>query len=193
MGKSQAGGQSQARFARVREKQREDHYKKAASIIKDNFCGKNFQGLALGGPNVTVSDFKDFLPTGLRGDIVTVERVDHAGSRDALVTLAQKAEDAFSEEGRTRERGLVEEFKERLRDDSEVAYGDDEVETALEYGAVDTLLISADLATHFIEEWTEKVERQGGEVTVVSTKHEEGHQLDTVFGGVAALLRFDIN
>ena len=193
MGKSQAGGQSQARFARVREKQREDHYKKVTNIIKDNFTGENFQGLALGGPNVTISDFKDFLPTSLKEDIVTVERVDHAGSKDALVTLAQKAENAFSEEERTRERALVEGFKKRLRDGSEAAYGIDEVETALEYGAVDNLLISADFATHFIEEWAEKVERQGGDVTVVSTKHEEGHQLDTVFGGIAALLRFDIN
>jgi len=193
MGKSQAGGQSQARFARLRQEQRENHYKKAAKIIIDNFEGEDFQGLALGGPNVTINDFIEYLPTRLQDAIVTVERVDHAGSREALVTLAQSAESAFAEEERARERELVEQFKKRLSGDSAVAYGQQEVDTALDYGAVDTLLISADFATHFIEEMTERVEQQGGDVVVVSTQHEEGYQLDSVFNGLAALLRFEIN
>lgn len=194
MGKSKAGGQSAKRFERLRQEQAENHYKKAARIATENFdpTDEDFQGIALAGPNVSITDFLNWLPSRLQDEVVTRETIDHAGNREALVALAEAAESAFNEQEKQRERELVERFKSRLRDDNAVAYGKDEVSTALEYGAVDTLLLSADLAAGYINERSEAVRNQGGEVTLISTVHEQGQQLEQ-FGGEAALLRFDIN
>jgi len=194
-GKSNAGGFSQKRFERVRKEQRDNHYKKVIEMAKANFDpdASDFKGLAVGGPNVTVGEFVDMLPQRLSDTIVTVETIDHAGSQESLSALAQKAESAFSEQEKQLERELMGRFKNRLRDDERVAYGHEEIETAIEYGAVDTLLVSADFSTSFIDSITERVKEKGGSVEIISTMHEEGQQLDYAFGGLAALLRFDIN
>lgn len=194
MGKTKAGGQSAQRFARVREKQREEHYKKVVSLATNNFDpnDSDFQGIAIGGPNVTITNFIDWLPQRLQDEIVTIETVDHAGSRESLTKLAQLAESSFDEQEKQRERELVEEFKKRLRDDGAVAYGPSEIETAIEYGAVETLLLSADLSASYIREKTKEVEQQGGDTVIISTAHEQGQQLEQ-FGEEAALLRFKIN
>lgn len=194
MGKSKAGGQSQKRMERIRQEQAENHYKKVARIAKESFDpdDEHFQGIAVAGPNVTIADFLNWLPSRLEDAIVTTETIDHAGDREALVRLAAAAESAFDEQEKQRERELVERFKRSLRDDSGATYGADEIDTALEYGAVDKLLISADLSAEYIRERSAEVRDQGGSVVVISGVHEQGQQLQQ-FGGEAALLRFEIN
>lgn len=193
-GKFKAGGQSAQRLARRREKQQENHYKKVVDIARNNFDpdDDDFMGMAVGGPNVTVSDFIEWLPQRLEEEIVTIETVDHAGSRESLLTLAEAAEPAFEEVERQHERNLVEDFKRGLSGEQPVVYGPEQIDTAIDYGAVDTLLISADLGTEYIDDQTERVRNQGGDVVIISTMHEQGDQLLSVFGGEAAFLRFDI-
>jgi peptide chain release factor subunit 1 len=83
MGKSKAGGQSAQRFERLRQEQAENHYKKVVRLAERNFDvdDPDFQGIALAGPNVTLSTFVDFLPSRLQDEIVTRETIDHAGDR----------------------------------------------------------------------------------------------------------------
>jgi len=78
-------------------------------------------------------------------------------------------------------------------------YGIKQVETALEMGAVDLLLISEGLEKMpNIEEGTVKrlgelAENSKAEISIISTDSEEGKSLQKAFGGLAAMLRYPIN
>ena len=59
-GKFKAGGQSAARFARIREGAAKDHYKKVAEYMKNQFLTlKELKGIIVGGPGPTKYDFID--------------------------------------------------------------------------------------------------------------------------------------
>jgi len=94
---------------------------------------------------------------------------------------------------------LVEEVLTRLgKGTTDVAYGQDEVARATQYGAVEKLLLgdsalreTSDENRTALEEVMRGVEAKGGQIVVVSTEHEAGAKL-LGLGGVAALLRFPI-
>ena len=82
---------------------------------------------------------------------------------------------------------------------TDVTYGEKETRIAAELGAVKRFLIT-DLTIRkmeeegdsTIEDLLKSVEKKGGKVTVVSSRHEAGRKL-LGLGGVAALLRFPLN
>ena len=72
------------------------------------------------------------------------------------------------------------------------AYGIDEVKKALNYSAIEILLVTDEmLRKRHIEEIMNLTESIGGKVMVISTSHDAGKQLKAL-GGIAALLRFPI-
>jgi len=98
------------------------------------------------------------------------------------------------------ETGYVEEVLKRLgQKRTDVTYGIEETQVAAELGAVKRLLI-VDLTIRKMEEEEDStfehllksVEKTGGEIMIVSSRHEGGKKLLSL-GGVAAILRFPIN
>ena len=91
-----------------------------------------------------------------------------------------------------REVGLMDEVLLRVATGGAVAYGIDEVEKAIAYGAAETVLVSDTLLR---DEGTtmliERAERLNASVVVLSTEFEPGERL-AALGGVAALLRYTI-
>ncbi len=87
---------------------------------------------------------------------------------------------------------LVERLLKEIAKEGQYAYGPQEVERAVESGAVETLLVTDEASrTLEAEELMRKVEERGGKVTVLSTHHDAGIRLRS-FGGLAALLRYRI-
>lgn len=92
---------------------------------------------------------------------------------------------------------VIEEILKRLgKDQGDVVYGIEQVEKAIEFGAVDIMVLadttlrkSSDRNRLGFEELMRTVEHKGGRVMIVSTEHEAGTKL-TALGGIAALLRF---
>jgi protein pelota len=92
---------------------------------------------------------------------------------------------------------VVEEILKKLgKGERTVVYGLDEVQKALDYGAVDRLILADtvlrgadDKERLLLEQLMKDVEQKGGRVIVISTEHEAGAKL-LALGGVAALLRF---
>lgn len=82
-------------------------------------------------------------------------------------------------------------FTELSKDSGEVAYGREEVEKAVEMGAVEKIVA----AESFLKEdkaLIKMAENRGAEVTITSERHEAGEKLKNI-GGIAALLRYRIN
>ncbi|MEM2972468.1 MAG: mRNA surveillance protein pelota [Candidatus Bathyarchaeia archaeon] len=92
---------------------------------------------------------------------------------------------------------VVEEILKRLgKGESTVAYGLEEVKKAVDFGAVEKLVLAetvlreaSDKKRLFIEDLMKSVEHKGGNILVISTEHEAGAKL-LALGGIAALLRF---
>ena len=97
----------------------------------------------------------------------------------------------------TKEIELLEEAWTRLSTKGAVAYGQQELLQALEEGAIETALITADLLRDENEKigdmswlkWAEGLEAIGAELVQCSTDHDSGQQL-LGMGGAVALLRY---
>ena len=95
---------------------------------------------------------------------------------------------------------LIEDIIEHIsKDDGLGAYGDAEVRKAVEFGAVEELLITDKKLREGTEQERRRmdnlvrgVEKTRGAFHIVSTEHPAGEQLHRL-GGLAAILRFRIN
>lgn len=87
----------------------------------------------------------------------------------------------------------VEKLMEEIGKDGLATYGTDEVNSAAEAGAVETLLIlDSKLREGNYDSMIKNTESQKGNVVVVSEKHDAGKQLSSL-GGFAAILRYKLS
>ncbi|MBI2110172.1 peptide chain release factor 1, partial [Candidatus Woesearchaeota archaeon] len=114
---------------------------------------------------------------------------DESGLHD----LVDKSRDLLLQEHITHEKEVVEKFLETLGKDSEkAAYGKEQVDKALSYGAVQTLLLSESLSDEEIEAYEEKALETDATVEIISVETREGIQLRDL-GKIGAILRFAIH
>ena len=101
------------------------------------------------------------------------------------------AGELLADHAMVRETELLEEAWRLIATDGAVAYGKEMLERALEEGAVETLLISAELlrGEKFWEDYAKKLDVIGAKLIQCSTDHDSGQQL-LGMGGAIALLRF---
>ncbi|WP_440763711.1 Vms1/Ankzf1 family peptidyl-tRNA hydrolase [Natronorubrum sp. DTA7] len=193
-GKSSAGGQSAERFERDRERQKREFFDEVAERADRQFLGDDpVDGVLLGGTTGTIETFREEaeLDHRLEDRIVGEFAVEYA-SQQGLHQLAEKGQEAIEERDREAVTETLDEFFERIGDDEPVAYGHDEVDDALEYDAVETLLLSTALEGADLQEFGDRTEAQGGETVVVPDDFPDGNRFVEAFDGVGALLRFPI-
>ncbi|MGM0399182.1 MAG: mRNA surveillance protein pelota [Halobacteriota archaeon] len=161
--------------------------------------------IILAGPGFTKRDALDYIEETYPDltDAITVVDTSAAGGRGVHEVLKRGAVDEVQEQTRiAEESALIDELMEGMATDGAVAYGIDEVKQAVEYGAVETLLVlderlrqeragDGDWAID-VNDLVESVDQQGGDVTVFSHEFDPGQQLRNL-GGIAALLRYRLN
>jgi peptide chain release factor subunit 1 len=195
MGKTRAGGQSAERFARRRAEQTEEFFDRVADEAERLFVEEGeADGILLGGTEVTVEQFRegDYLPNELAADVLGTFSVEYAGEQ-GLSELGRKARERREEFERRPGETALEEFFQGLGDaETPVAYGPADTDEALEYDAVERLLVSTELRAERIRTLQERAEESGAEVVFVPEALERGERFREVFGGVGALLRFSV-
>ncbi|MCU4800251.1 peptide chain release factor aRF-1 [Halobacteria archaeon HArc-gm2] len=194
MGKSRAGGQSAQRFERERDRQKHEFFTQVADAVEGTFLSEpTVDGLVLGGTTITVDEFQqgDYLHHELRDRVLGVYPVEYA-TEQGLAQLVERAEDVLSDAQRRRERAALDRFFTALGRDGDVAYGTDATRTAIEYGAVDVLLVADTLPPEQVRDLETATTDQGGECLIVSTDTDRGAQFETALGGLGAFLRFPI-
>ncbi|MBI2208244.1 peptide chain release factor aRF-1 [Candidatus Woesearchaeota archaeon] len=193
-GKTKAGGQSAARFERLREGAKKDHFKKVAEYMKEKFLtDKNLKGIIVGGPGPTKYDFIDsgYITADVRNKIIAIKDLSYTGEF-GLQELLEKSGDVLAEEGVMEEKKIVGRFFELLSTKpGMVSYGVEETMKNLKMGTVETLLISETLEDEKIEEFEKEAEKVGTDVKIISTETREGAQLMEM-GKVAAILRYEV-
>ncbi|MBN2102140.1 MAG: peptide chain release factor 1 [Candidatus Aenigmarchaeota archaeon] len=145
-GKTEAGGWSQARYARVREGLLNDFMKQVGRVASDKFMkfGKDLLGVLVAGPGPVKETFADgdYLQYEIKNKIIGIVSISYTGEY-GLHEAVERAEDILKETSIIKEKQILENFLTNLRKDTGLAiYGLKETVQALEAGSVETLMIS---------------------------------------------------
>jgi len=193
-GKTTKGGQSALRYSRIREGIAKEFFRKVAEAAKSEFFNlKNLKGVLVGGPGPTKEDFlkEGNLVTALQDLVLGVKDIGYADEH-GLELLVENSADLLAEQEITRERILLEKFFNMLgKQKDKTAYGKEEVEKALEYGAVDKLLLSKKLPKSEVKYFEKKADETGVDIEMVSVETDEGQQFLNL-SGIGAMLRFKV-
>lgn len=196
-GKHRAGGQSARRFERLADEESHRFKDRVAEHAKRVFLPNisEITGIIVGGPAGTKDDFVngEYLHHELRKKIIATKDItytDESGIRE----LINASDEDLKEVEAAQHRVFMQRFmKDLVKGAGLAAYGMAEVSKALDLGAVDTLLLSENLPEDRIDEFVSKAEQTGTTVEIVSDNFEEGNQLWVAFGGIAAILRYNLN
>ena len=194
-GKIKAGGQSQQRFARLREGAAHDFYQRVAEYCNKEFYNKlEIKGIIVGGPGPTKYTFfdGDYLNNEVKKKVVGIKDLSYTGEF-GLHELVDKSHDLLAKEIITEEKNILNRFFTMLAKEPEkTTYGKERTKKALEYGAVDLLLLSEDLDDETTDELTAIADKFNTNVEIISIDTPEGKQLKEL-GRIASILRFALN
>ena len=151
-GKHKAGGQSQRRFDRVIELAAHEFLKRIGRYVDESFLPlkDELKGVLIGGPGHTKNDFVDgdYLHYEIKEKVINIVDTSYTGDFGIREVLDESA-DTLEEMDIMKEKKLMRKFLTGLISDSGLSsYGENEVRTNLQMGAVETLLISENLKTN---------------------------------------------
>ncbi|AHC54787.1 eukaryotic peptide chain release factor [Tunisvirus fontaine2] len=196
------GGQSALRFERLRKEKRHNYLRKVAEnasqcFLRDNKCFVS--GIVLAGS----AEFKtkllesDLFDTRLKGKVLGTFDIPYGGEAglsqaiDASQTLLGGVKYAKEKEV------LSLFFREISKDKNTYCFGKNEAMTALELGAVETLIVFQDSeekheGESFIDWICENYKNFGCSLELVSNSTPESSQFIKGFGGIGCILRYPV-
>jgi len=197
-GKIKAGGQSSQRFHRITEGMAKEFFRRIAEAMKEVYFNlPKLKGIILGGPMPTKDDFlkEGNLVTSLKDKIIGMKDLGYADEH-GIRLLVDASQDLLAKQEIIHEKKLLEKFFELLGKSPElISYKIRDVKKALQYGAVEILILSKKLKTKIKKEELKKLredaESISAKVEVVSDETEEGRQFYNL-GGIGAILRFAV-
>ena len=191
--KVRAGGQSSQRFHRVTEGLAKEFFRRVAEDMKEIFFNMpKLKGILVGGPMPTKDEFLEQgnLVTALKEKVAAVKDIGYADEHGLKLLVEASSED-LAEQEIIKEKKLLEKFFNTLaKNPSRTAYGLAEVKNAMKQGAVDTLILSKQLAKEHIIEMTKMAVDIGAKVEIASMETQEGEQFYNITKGFGAILRF---
>jgi len=174
------------------------------SQLKNAFRSTSAEAIIIAGPGFIKSDFFSFVQDkdAELAKSARTEQASSIGTAGFIEVLKRGAVERLRKEERlTKEVQLLDTLMEEISRDKggKAVYGIEEVIKALQYGAIETLLISDEKLmasteeerNEGIEDLLRDVERGRGHIVVFSSEFEPGKRLNGL-GGIAALLRFTI-
>ncbi|MFX1303907.1 MAG: peptide chain release factor aRF-1 [Promethearchaeota archaeon] len=147
-GKHRAGGQSQRRYERLIEEGEKQFYRRISDTVNELFLSmEDLQGIFIGGPGQSKERFvnDETLDYRLKDKILDVVDLGYGGA-EGIRALIDKIKDKIEDIKYIREKQIMQQFMKEISTDSGLAsYGLDDVRRALNYGVVDTLMLSEKL------------------------------------------------
>ena len=150
-GKHKAGGQSQKRFERLIEEGEKRFYRRISDETSKLFLEmEELNGIFIGGPGPSKEKFvnDESLDYRLREKILDIVDIGYSGA-EGIRALIDKIKDKIEDVKYIREKQVMNIFLKEISNDSGLAaYGLEEVQKSLNYGAVDKLILSEKLDTY---------------------------------------------
>lgn len=187
------------RYNTDRESEERKFFHDLAKTMTELMEREKIERAIVAGPGFVKEDFYKFLRENYPelAKKVVIEDTSVTGRTGIYEVIKRGTVDKVYHENRVaKEVQLVEKVLENIaKNNGLAAYGLREVEEAVNYGAVETLLVLDELLKsehrEKIEELMDAVRYARGEVVIVSSEHEGGEKLKAL-GGLAALLRFRV-
>lgn len=191
---------SAERFDRLIEEQRDNYFGSVSAKLEETFVNSDNQatvdGFVIGGTQITVDNFVSdgYLPKPLQDVRIGGSYSIDIANSESLGRLVERAMGEIESVAEQEEREYMDRFFKALHDnsDDEATFGEEKISQALDYGAVEAILVSENRSRDEIAEYEELVENQGGELVIVSDDFAEGEQFWKGFDGLGALLRYRI-
>lgn len=142
--KTVKGGMSQGRYDRIREDAINEFLTKIGEAANQALLeNPNLKGIIIGGPGYIKDMFykEDYLHYKLKKMVLGVKDTGYTGEF-GMEELVERSKDLLKEAAIVKERELMEKFFNEMRKDGKIVYGYEDVDRALDAGAVETLLIS---------------------------------------------------
>ena len=152
-GKTRAGGQSSARFSRIREALKNDFLKRVGEAANNLFHRYTITGIIVSGTGMIKNEFakQDYLQQQYKDKIIGVVDTAYTGQYGLQETL-ERAEDILRETELMKEKKLLQKFFSGLRfSPPSSVYGFKNTMKALGMGAIATLIVSEDLEIDLVK------------------------------------------
>jgi len=183
-----------ASFSSVKHKDKEtleEYHKEIMDYLEGK--QKDFQAIVLAGPGFERENLLKYIKEknpelAKRIFLEHSNSTGRAGIQEVIKTSANRI---LKDTRIARETEFVENLLKEINREGLVFYGKEETEKAIEYGAIETLLVSEEKIPDF-EEIMDKVEKQSGKVRIISSEHESGEKF-LHLGGIAAFLRYEVS
>ncbi|MBD3341053.1 MAG: peptide chain release factor 1 [Candidatus Lokiarchaeota archaeon] len=150
-GKHRAGGQSQRRYERLIEEGEKRFYRRISNDINEMFLDmEDLRGIFIGGPGPSKEKFvkDESLDYRLREKIIDVVDLGYGGS-EGIRALIERVKGKIEDVKYIQEKQVMQRFMKEVSNDTGLAtYGFESVNKALNYGAVDTLILSEQLDSY---------------------------------------------
>lgn len=169
-----------------------EFYGDVIKVLKDN---KDKDAIILAGPGFENENLYNKIKDEDLKDKIYLQDTSVTGETGLQEVVKRGGVEQVLEDSRiSREVQIIEEFLTELKKDSgKMTYGLEEIEQALEMGAIDKLIVLDEKARdESIEKMMDQVEDRSGEVIIVHADHEAGQKFKNM-GGIAAFLRYQIN
>ena len=187
-------------MAEQMEKSKDYFYKQYIKSLLEIIKTHNVERVVLGSVSLYQDEFKKYITDSEIKDKVQFTNVSTIG-KTGLNEIVKKgvASQAIKDERFFEETQLIEKLMAEIGKESLAVYGLEETRKAVDYGAVDIILVTDNLISKYkeednfseIETLMKNTESTRGKVEIISSEHDAGKMLDNL-GGVAALLRFRI-
>ncbi|MFB6076079.1 MAG: mRNA surveillance protein pelota [Candidatus Aenigmatarchaeota archaeon] len=148
--------------------------------------------IVVAGPGFFKESFLNFIDDEeLEEKIIKVD-CSHVGEPGLQEVIRRGVIERISKESRlSEETKIVEEILKNLsKETGKVAYGEEEVNGAIEMGAAERTIVTRNKIRNY-EDLLKKTEDKGGKTFIVSGEHEAAQKLENL-GGIASLLRYRI-
>lgn len=133
----------------------------------------------------------DYMATKLMQKVIGKIDIGDA-DESGLKELVEKSRDILADQEIVHEKKLLEKFFETLGEKPDLAYyKEKDIRKALQYGAVETLIVSKKFDRKTAKELMEMAESIGSNIEIVSIETTEGEQFSNL-SGIGAILRYKI-
>ncbi len=175
------------------EQERISFFNEIINVISQYEDGK----ILVAGPGFAKNNFQNYVSEKYRNlfQRMVFDSTNHTGSLGLSEVLKSGIINRiYGEDRLSKETQLINKLLEEISKRGLAVYGLEEVKKAINYSAIDTLLITDEFMRKnrkLVENLINSVDGSGGKSIIVSTEHEGGKILKGL-GGVGAILRFPI-
>lgn len=181
--KHSKGGQSSARFERLRNDSINEFFKKVGDRITEVFLNLELKGIIIAGPGCTKEDFvgqDKYIHHELKKKIIGIVNCGYTGDY-GLKEAVNESVNIIKDSKYSIEKQLLDDFWTHLKKETGmVEYGALNVLEKLKIGAVDTLLLTENMNIRDVCYYGELAEKFGGKTVLISTDNEYGKMFDNV-------------